>query len=182
MIKSIQNTSIIGVKIIEIKKYDDNRGNFIESFLKNKKISEFSHEYVQENESVSKKFVFRGLHFQKGKYSQSKLIRVINGSIFDIMVDLRRSSKSFKKIFTIKLEKRNLLLFVPKGIAHGFLSLEDNTIVNYKCDQFYSPGNESGLNILKNNFNINWPLNKNKFIISKKDRLLSHFKDCYIFD
>ena len=137
--------------------------------------------WIQDNESVSSKNVFRGMHFQKGEFAQSKLIRLSNGKILDIMVDLRRKSKTFKKFITIKLESRNNLLYVPKGIAHGFLALSDNTIINYKCDKLYNPDYESGVNLFKSNLNIDWTVDINKIIISKKDDNLSSLDDSYIF-
>ena len=88
----------------------------------------------------------------------------------------------FKKIYTIELNKRNELLFVPSGVAHGFLSLKNNSIVNYKCDNYYNPKSEGGVNPLISKLRINWPLDPNKFIISKKDKLLSHINECYFFD
>ena len=137
--------------------------------------------WIQDNESVSNKNVFRGMHFQKGEYAQSKLIRVSNGKILDIMIDLRSSFKTFKKHITIKLESRNNLLYVPKGIAHGFLALSDNTIINYKCDRLYNPNYESGLNPFKSNLDIDWGIDENDIIMSNKDRCLSSLEDSYIY-
>ena len=135
--------------------------------------------YIQENESVSDYGVFRGMHFQKGEYSQSKLIRVINGEVLDIIYDLRKSSSSFGKYLSINLLPGNIL-FVPKGVAHGFLSLKSNTILNYKCDNFYNPESESGFNIFKSNLNLG--LQDYQVIISDKDKSLPSLKDCYTFD
>ena len=120
------------------------------------------------------------MHFQKGEYAQSKLIRVSNGKILDIMIDLRRNSDTFKKFITIKLESRNKLLYIPKGIAHGFLSLSDNTIINYKCDRLYNPDYESGLNPFKSNLDIDWGIDENDIIISrlyKKKYFRTNWKD-----
>ena len=171
-----------GVFTIKIPVYRDKRGSFSEIYNQNlNKFFDSNIEWVQDNESISKKFVFRGLHFQKGSYSQSKLIRVLNGEILDIMLDLRKDSKTFKKLITINIKSSNLFLFVPKGIAHGFLSLSDNTIVNYKCDNIYNSNFESGVNPFKSNLKINWGVNKNKIIVSKKDLLLPSLINTYIF-
>ena len=120
MIK-VKNLNLEGVYLLDIPLHEDNRGAFIEAYTNdiNNKLN-IDLNWIQDNESVSNKNVFRGMHFQKGEYAQSKLIRVSNGKILDIMVDLRSSSKTFKKHITIKLESRNKLLYIPKGIAHGF--------------------------------------------------------------
>ena len=110
---------------------------------------------MQENESISKKNVFRGMHFQKGNYSQSKLIRVVKGKIIDVICDLRKSSKTFRKIIQLELDPHKLL-FIPKGLAHGFFSLEEGTILNYKCDKFYNSKYESGFNLLESDINVDF--------------------------
>ena len=132
MIK-VKNLNLEGVCLLDIPLHKDNRGTFIEAYtdIINNKLN-IDLNWIQDNESISYKNVFRGMHFQKGEYAQSKLIRVSNGKILDIMVDLRANSKTFKKCISIKLESRNNLLYIPKGIAHGFLALSDITIVNYK--------------------------------------------------
>ena len=181
MIK-IKNLNLEGVCLLDISLHEDNRGSFIEAYTNdiNNKLN-IDLNWIQDNESVSNKNVFRGMHFQKGEFAQSKLIRVSNGKILDIIVDLRRKSKTFKKFITIKLESRNNLLYIPKGIAHGFLALSDKTIVNYKCDKLYNVDTEAGLNPFKSNLNIDWGIDVNKIIISKKDNNLSSLDDSYIF-
>ena len=114
MILDIKNFEISGVKLFSIKSYEDNRGSFSEVFLSKLDYPEFNIEYVQENESISNFGIFRGMHFQKGNYSQSKLIRVVKGKVIDVICDLRKSSPSFKKIIFIQLNL-NQLLFLPKG-------------------------------------------------------------------
>tara|TARA_B100002052_G_C15852181_1_gene585649 strand:+ start:144 stop:698 length:555 start_codon:yes stop_codon:yes gene_type:complete len=172
-----------GVFTIKVPVYRDNRGSFSEIYNQNlNKLFDSDIEWVQDNESISKKFVFRGLHFQKGSHSQSKLIRVSNGEILDVMVDLRNDSKTFKKLITINIKSTNVFLFVPKGIAHGFLSLSDNTIVNYKCDNIYNSNSESGVNPFKSNLKIDWGVNLNKIKISKKDKGFPSLDESYIFD
>jgi len=181
MIK-VKNLNLEGVCLLDIPLYKDNRGSFIESYndIINK-ILNIDINWVQDNESASNKNVFRGMHFQKGEYVQSKLIRVSNGKILDVMIDLRRNSKTFKKFISIKLESRNNLLYIPKGIAHGFLALSDKTIINYKCDKLYNSNYESGLNPFKSNLNVDWGIDVNKIILSKKDNNLSSLDDSYIF-
>ena len=181
MIK-VKNLNLEGVYLLDIPLHEDNRGAFIEAYTNiiNNKLN-IDINWIQDNESVSNKNVFRGMHFQKGEFAQSKLIRVSNGKILDIMVDLRSSSKTFKKHITIKLESRNKLLYIPKGIAHGFLSLSDNTIINYKCDRLYNSEYESGLNPFKSNLNIDWGVDKNDIIMSNKDKILPSLEDSYIY-
>ena len=120
------------------------------------------------------------MHFQKGNHSQSKLIRVVKGKIIDVICDLRKSSP-FKKIIFIKLNS-NQLLFLPKGLAHGFLSLEENTILNYKCDKFYNQSSESGFNIFKNKSEINFPIELDDITMSIKDKALPDLNNSYIYE
>ena len=181
MILDYKQLEIEGVKLFSIKSYKDTRGVFSEVFLSNLDYPEFHLSYIQENESISEFGVFRGMHFQKGEYSQSKLIRVVKGKVLDIICDLRKSSSSFKKIISMELNP-NSLLFIPKGIAHGFLSLEEDTILNYKCDKFYNPDYESGFNIFKSYSKIDFAIEKDKIIISKKDKDLPNIEESYIFD
>ena len=181
MIK-VKNLNLEGVCLLDIPLHKDNRGTFIETYTNDiNNILNIDLNWIQDNESVSSKNVFRGMHFQKGEYAQSKLIRVSNGKILDIMVDLRKKSNTFKKFISIILESRNNLLYIPKGIAHGFLSLSDNTIINYKCDSLYNPNYESGLNPFKSNLNIDWGIDENDIIMSNKDRCLPSLEDSYIY-
>ena len=181
MILDTKTFDIQGVKLFSVKSYKDNRGVFSEIFLSNLHFPEFKNKYIQENESVSNYGVFRGMHLQKGKYSQSKLIRVVKGKIIDVVCDLKKSSKSFKKIIFIKLNQ-NEILYIPKGLAHRFLSLEENTIINYKCDNYYNHNSESGFNLLKSNLNLDFPLKYENIIISDKDKSLPHIDNSYIYE
>lgn len=181
MILSSKSFDIKGVKLFKINDHFDIRGGFKEIFLSNLDYPEFNLNYVQENESISKYGVFRGMHFQKGEYSQSKLIRVVKGKVEDVICDLRNSSKSFRKIISLELKPNNIL-FLPKGIAHGFLSLEDETILNYKCDNYYNPKYESGFNIFKSNLNFEFKIKLEKIIISNKDKNLPHLDKTYIYE
>ena len=182
MIK-VKNLNLEGVCVLDIPIHKDNRGAFFEAYTDdiNNKLN-IHLKWIQDNESVSNKNVFRGMHFQKEKYAQSKLIRVSNGKILDIMIDLRRKSKTFKKFITTKLQSRNKLLYIPKGIAHGFLSLKDNTIVNYKCDNLYNPSYESGINPFISNINLDFGINEVDLIISDKDKALPSLDKSYNFE
>tara|TARA_Y100001970_G_scaffold125315_1_gene155056 strand:- start:1402 stop:1959 length:558 start_codon:yes stop_codon:yes gene_type:complete len=172
-----------GVYLLNIPINIDKRGSFSEVYNNeiNKSLG-VKVDWIQDNESVSNKNVFRGLHFQKSKFVQSKLIRVSNGKILDIMLDLRKNSSTYKKYISVKMDQRNNILFIPKGIAHGFLSLTDNTILNYKCDNLYNPDFESGVNPFKSELNIKWGIDLNNIIVSKKDSSFPSLKNSYVFN
>lgn len=165
-------TDIEGLMVIEPKVYYDERGYFFESFNENDLKKEglfFS--FVQDNQSSSKFGVLRGLHYQNGDHAQSKLVRVLNGEILDVVVDLREYSKTYLKHFSIKLSSDNKLqLLVPKGFAHGFVVLSETADVLYKCDNFYHPEAESGLRYNDPKLNIDWILNDDQLIINQKDQ------------
>ena len=180
MIIDIKNFDISEVKLFSIKSFEDKRGVFSEVYLKSLDYPEFKIEYVQENESISNFGVFRGMHLQKGVYSQSKLIRVVKGKVIDVICDLRKSSPSFKKIIFIELNP-NQLLFLPKGLAHGFLSMEEGTILNYKCDNFYNQRSESGFNLITSKVEIDFPLASDDIIMSVKDKSLPDLDNSYIY-
>jgi dTDP-4-dehydrorhamnose 3,5-epimerase len=177
----IIDTPISKLLIIEPKIFEDNRGYFFESYNK-KEFEEngFKVKFVQDNHSRSKKGVLRGLHFQK-KHSQGKLINVVQGKIWDVVVDLRTDSETFGKWYGIELSEINKrMLYVPEDFAHGFLALEDDTVLQYKCTDYYYPEYESGINWNDKNLKIDWPLEKYgiseaKLIISAKDAVLGSF-------
>ena len=181
MILSTKNFEIVGVKLFSIKSHDDNRGKFSEVFLSKLDYPEFKIDYIQENESISNHGVFRGMHFQKGNYSQSKLIRVVKGKIIDVVCDLRKSSQSYKKLLFIKLDP-NKVLFIPKGLAHGFLSLEEGTILNYKCDNYYNHNSETGFNLFESKIEVDFPIELNDIIMSTKDKSLPELDNSYIYE
>jgi dTDP-4-dehydrorhamnose 3,5-epimerase len=166
---------IKGVFLIKPKIFGDSRGYFLESF--NKK--EFEENvgvvnFVQDNESKSSFGVLRGLHFQKGEYAQAKLVRVINGAVLDVIVDIRPDSPTFGKHFSVELTEENKLqLFLPKGMAHGFVVLKNDTIFAYKVDNIYSPENESGIIYNDPYLSIDWQLPESSLILSEKDKNLS---------
>ncbi|WP_425250455.1 dTDP-4-dehydrorhamnose 3,5-epimerase [Fusobacterium animalis] len=170
--------------IIEPQIFEDSRGFFLESYNYNTfKELGIENIFVQDNHSKSLKGVLRGLHFQKDEYSQAKLINILKGSILDIVVDLRENSETFGKYLAIELNSKNKkVLFIPKGVAHGFLTLEDNTEIFYKCDNFYNPQSEIGIIWNDKDLNISWNfkkygINENELIISEKDKKNMSFKE-----
>ena len=167
----INKTQISGLLIIKPQKISDKRGFFSETY--NKKIfykQKIKIDFVQDNYSYSKyKYTLRGLHFQSPPYAQDKLVRVLSGSIIDVAVDLRKKSKTYKKHFKIILSKQNQKqLLIPKGFAHGFLTLEKNTEVMYKTSNYYSKKHDKGIFWSDKNLNIKWK-KKIKPILSNKD-------------
>lgn len=167
---NFRKTEIDGVYIIEPMVYGDNRGYFFETYnLHDFEINGITYNFVQDNESKSKRNVLRGLHFQKN-FPQTKLLRVIEGEIFDVAVDLRKDSKTFGKyVGTILSSENKKMILIPKGFAHGFLVLSETAVVSYKCDDFYHPGDEVGIIWNDKTLSINWPLNT-KPILSDKDQ------------
>ena len=168
-------TQLKGCFIIEPKVLEDHRGYFFESFNQNKfnDLIGKNIDFVQDNESFSSKGVLRGLHFQTGEYAQAKLVRVVKGTVLDVVVDIRRGSPTFSKHFSIELsEESKTQLFVPRGFAHGFIALSDTAIFSYKCDNFYNKSSEQGLRFDDPSLGIDWKLPPNEFIVSEKDLAL----------
>ncbi|MEZ4818076.1 MAG: dTDP-4-dehydrorhamnose 3,5-epimerase [Flavobacteriaceae bacterium] len=160
--------------------FEDKRGLFSETY--NHKLFEkttgLNINFVQDNQSVSKYGVLRGLHFQKGLMAQAKLVRVAFGRVLDIVVDLRKNSETFGKSFSLELTAENgIQLFVPKGFAHGFVTLSETSIFCYKCDNFYDRASESGIIYNDATLNLNWHLPQKDLIISEKDLRLPTFKE-----
>ena len=179
----VTETNLKGCFIIEPTVFNDGRGSFFESF--NQKVFEektgLKVNFVQDNQSISQRGVIRGLHLQKGEFAQAKLTRVVKGRVLDVAVDLRKESKTFGKYFSIELSGENKKqLFVPKGFAHGFSVLEDNTIFAYKCDYYYSKVAESGIIYNDKDLNIDWKLEKSEIQLSEKDKTLKSYLE--IFD
>ena len=174
----IKKTKLKGLKIVTNKIYKDSRGYFKEDF---KQALFKGSKFIFSCTSRSKKNVLRGLHMQTKK-KQGKFVSVLKGSILDVVVDLRKKSKTFGKTFKIILSEKNCLsLYIPEGFGHAYYSYEKTNIVYYKLSNFYKPRFESGINLLDKKLKINWP--KKKFFISKKDRaLLSFNKFCEIYD
>ena len=171
---NIQTTKIEGVYIIEPTKHEDHRGFFSETYNQSKMGPLQDIQFVQDNQSLSKEqYVFRGLHFQSPPFEQSKLIRVLQGSILDCILDLRPISPSYQKHLTITLSKDNhQQVFIPKGCAHGFLTLEANTEILYKVDQYYSPEHDQGINIDDPSLAFGFPVDISQFVRNPKDQQL----------
>ena len=177
-------TDIEGVFIIEPKVFNDARGYFMEAW----KQSEFNEnvgkvDFIQDNESKSSFGVLRGLHYQKGDTSQSKLVRVIKGRVFDVAVDIRKSSPTFGKHVMVELSEENKRqFFIPRGFAHGFLVLSEEAIFTYKVDQPYSPKTEAGIRWNDPALGIEWPIDFSKVQTSEKDLNQPFLKDAEVFD
>lgn len=179
---NIKTTTLEGCFIIEPKVFDDERGYFFESFHQKKfqELTGVKTQFVQDNQSMSQRGVLRGLHFQTGEYAQSKLVRVIQGSVLDVAVDLRKDSSSFGKYFSILLsEKNKLQLFIPRGFAHGFVVLEDDTIFSYKCDNYYNKSAEGGVMYNDPDLHIDWMLEEDEILLSDKDKKFMSFRTIF---
>jgi dTDP-4-dehydrorhamnose 3,5-epimerase len=173
----INKTFIEDLLIIEPQLFKDDRGFFYESYNKNNLDKVINIVFVQDNESKSNRGVIRGLHFQAPPFEQTKLVRCISGNILDVAVDLRTSSKTYGKFFSIELSsKNNKQLFVPKGFAHGFQVLSEIAIVNYKVDNFYNSKSDSGIIWNDKDLSIDWNLDL-KPNLSVKDLKLISFKE-----
>ncbi|KAB8152138.1 dTDP-4-dehydrorhamnose 3,5-epimerase [Kordia sp. TARA_039_SRF] len=171
----ITNTPLAGCFVLEPQVFGDARGSFMESYNEQKFPAKVH--FVQDNQSVSQKGVLRGLHFQKGEHAQAKLVRVIRGEVLDVAVDIRPNSETFGQHFSIILNaENNKQLFVPRGFAHGFAVLEDDTIFAYKCDNFYNKEAESGIIYNDPDIAIDWMLHEDEIMLSDKDKLLPNLK------
>ena len=174
----LEKTNLKDCFILTPKGFEDERGTFSETFNAKNFLDQtgIAVTFVQDNESVSKYGVVRGLHFQTGVHGQTKLVRVVKGSVLDVVVDLRKGSPSFGKSFSIVLSGENKKqLFVPRGFAHGFSVLEDNTVFAYKCDGYYNKQSERGIIYNDATLAIDWHLSSTAMIISKKDLELPTF-------
>lgn len=172
-------TELKGCFIIEPDVFKDERGYFFESFNQEKfeLATGINTKFVQDNQSKSSFGVLRGLHFQKGEYAQAKLVRVIEGKILDVAVDLRKDSATFGNHFSIELSAENFKqLYIPRGFAHGFVVLSEKAVVAYKADNLYSFDNESGVIYSDEKLNIDWQIDKEKLVISEKDKKLKSLK------
>lgn len=173
-------TDFPGMLIIEPAVIKDSRGYFFESYNENNfKSAGIDIQFVQDNQSKSSYGVIRGLHYQLEPHAQTKLIRVLSGKILDVVVDIRISSPTYGKAFSLELsEENNKQLFIPKGFAHGFSVLSETAVVSYKCDVFYHRGSEAGIYYNDATLNINWKIPANKAIISDKDLHQSSLLNC----
>ncbi|MCD4682804.1 MAG: dTDP-4-dehydrorhamnose 3,5-epimerase [Bacteroidales bacterium] len=173
----IIKTKIIDFLIIKPNVFEDNRGYFFESFRLDKfKEAGINLDFVQDNESKSQKGVLRGLHFQNPPYEQGKLVRVVTGAVLDVVVDIRNGSKTYGKWLSQELSESNkTMLWIPPGFAHGFLTLEDNTIFQYKCTNYYNKESEGSILWSDPDLGISWNI-KNP-LVSLKDQSAPRFKD-----
>jgi dTDP-4-dehydrorhamnose 3,5-epimerase len=165
--------------IIEPQVYEDSRGFFFESFNRDDLIREgIDVEFIQDNQSLSHHGVIRGLHYQLAPYAQSKLVRVLEGSVWDVAVDIRKNSPTFGKSFGIELSAENRLqLYIPQGFAHGFAVTGPSAVFFYKCDSYYHPEAERGILFSDPELAIPWPLPAEEILVSAKDRTLPPMKD-----
>jgi dTDP-4-dehydrorhamnose 3,5-epimerase len=174
----IEQTPLQDCFIVHEKVNGDARGYFIETFNQRdfKAATGLDLTFVQDNQSKSSKGVLRGLHMQRGASAQAKLVRVLEGSVLDVVVDLRKDSPSFGKHFSIELTADNhKQFFVPAGFAHGFVVLSESATFFYKVDKFYEPGNEVGIMYNDKDLSIDWQLPESEFILSEKDKTLGSF-------
>jgi dTDP-4-dehydrorhamnose 3,5-epimerase len=176
----ISKTSIDGCFELVPKVLRDERGHFFESYnYRNfKQTTGLEVAFVQDNQSFSTKGVLRGLHYQEGDKAQAKLVRVLDGEVLDVAVDIREESPTYGKVFaTIISAENNKQLFIPRGCAHGFVTLSDTATFLYKCDNYYDPKAEMGIIYNDKRLDIDWILPEASLIISEKDLLLPSFND-----
>ncbi len=173
-------TGFPGLKIFEPRVLEDSRGYFFESF--SQKLfhdNGITSEFVQDNESKSQNGVLRGLHYQLPPYAQAKLVRVVEGSVLDVMVDIRKGSPTFGKHFSVELSAENKRqMYIPRGFAHGFAVLSPTCIFQYKCDAYYNKESEGGIRYNDPDLGIDWNINIDSAVISDKDKSLPLFRDC----
>lgn len=176
----IENTFIKDLIIVEPIIFGDERGYFFESYNKTKfKDLGINIDFVQDNQSFSKKGTLRGLHYQNPPFAQTKLVRVLEGEIIDVAVDLRKDSPTYGKAFSILLSAENKKqLLVPQGFAHGFSVISETASVMYKCDQFYNKASEGGIKFDDPSLNIDWGMNLEEAIVSEKDQILPFIENC----
>lgn len=158
----------------------DDRGYFLETFNEQRfqAATGITQQFVQDNQSRSSKGVLRGLHFQKGEMAQAKLVRVAKGKVLDVVVDLRKDSPSFGKSYSLILDDvDHWQLYVPRGFAHGFITLSEGSIFSYKCDNFYHKESEAGIIYNDATLSIDWHLSQEEFIVSEKDLELPTFEE-----
>ena len=179
-----KETSLSGVYIIEPQVFHDARGYFFEAW----KQSEFDEHigkvgFIQDNESKSSYGVLRGLHYQKGEFSQAKLVRVIKGCVLDVAVDIRKSSPTFGQHVMVELSEDNKRqFFIPRGFAHGFLVMSDEAIFTYKVDNVYAPQAEAGIRWNDPALGIEWPISTDQVLTSEKDLKQPLLRDADCFE
>lgn len=177
---NLEKTFIKDLVIISPSVFEDTRGYFFEGYNKSK-FSDLGIEidFVQDNQSFSKRGTLRGLHYQNPPFAQTKLVRVLQGEIIDVAVDLRKDSSTYGKHFSILLSEENKKqLLVPQGFAHGFSVLSETAVVLYKCDQYYNKSSEGGIRFDDPVLNIDWGMDLKDAIVSDKDLVLPRFEEC----
>ena len=181
---NIIQTALDGVLIIEPRVFNDARGYFFESFSQRDFDAQVAPllghtvNFVQDNESMSSYGVVRGLHYQKPPYTQSKLVRCVRGSVLDVAVDIRKGSPTFGQHVAVELTEQNhRQFFIPKGFAHGFAVLSETAVFQYKCDEFYHPEADAGIQLLDPALDIDWRIPWDKAVMSEKDRVRAALKD-----
>ncbi len=174
---TIRETDFEGLFVIEPTVYKDSRGYFFESYNKNVYTKAgLNQSFVQDNQSKSGYGVIRGIHFQLEPYAQTKLVRVLEGAIYDAAIDLRKESSTYGKWFGIEINtENNLQLLIPKGFGHGFSVLSDTATVFYKCDELYHPESERGIRYDDRDLGIDWKIPSDRISVSEKDMSLPAF-------
>jgi dTDP-4-dehydrorhamnose 3,5-epimerase len=176
----VEETKLKDCFIIKDTLFKDTRGNFFESFNQKKfnELTGLNVQFVQDNQSKSTKGVLRGLHFQLGTHAQAKLVRVLEGKVLDVAVDIRPNSETFGQHVAVELTAENeTQLFVPRGFAHGFVVLSDTATFFYKCDNYYDKLSEGGIIYNDTQLAINWQLPSEDLLLSEKDLLLKNLND-----
>lgn len=175
---SFNKTEIPDLQVFTPRIFSDERGYFFESYNKSLFLEAgINCDFVQDNQSLSSYGTIRGIHLQKGEAAQAKLVRVIQGEVLDVAVDLRPDSPALGKHFSIILSGENQKqLFIPKGFGHGFSVLSKTALFAYKCDNFYSPSSESGVRFDDKDLNIDWHVPQNKSVVSDKDKTLKNLE------
>lgn len=175
----VEETGIPGLKVIHPKVIEDDRGYFYESY--NQRAFEaagIEGDFVQDNQSKSNYGVLRGLHYQLNPHAQAKLVRVLDGKVLDVVVDIRQGSPTYKKQYAIELSAENKTqLYIPRGFAHGFVVLSKAAVFFYKCDNFYNKESERGIRFDESEFGIDWQIDLDKAILSEKDQNLPGFAE-----
>ena len=177
---NLDNTFIKDLVVLTPIVFEDERGYFMETYNSNK-LSDLgiNISFVQDNQSFSQKGTLRGLHYQNSPYAQTKLVRVLEGEIIDVAVDLRKDSETYGQHFAIKLTADNKKqLLIPQGFAHGFSVLSETAVVMYKCDQYYNKESEGGIRFDDPTLNIDWGIDLKEAIVSQKDVILPNFNYC----
>ena len=176
----VEETQLKDCYIIHDTVFEDSRGYFFESFNQQKfaSLTGIDRSFVQDNQSASVRGVLRGLHFQRGEHAQAKLVRVLQGAVLDVAVDIRKNSPTFGQHFAMELsDKSKTQLYIPRGFAHGFIVLSETAVFFYKCDNLYNKQAEGGLMFNDPSLNIDWKINEADLILSDKDKVNPVLKD-----